>query len=130
MYKSETRGVVIRVEPDYLEDESEPDEGRYVWAYTVEIENTGAGPVQLLTREWHITDAQGRTEVVRGQGVVGEQPVIAPGERFRYTSGAPLPTPSGFMSGRYGMRTDAGEDFAAMIPSFALDHPFNRMTLH
>jgi ApaG protein len=130
MYETETRGVVIRVAPDYLEDESEPEEGRFVWAYTIEIENTGADAVQLLTREWHITDSRGRTEIVRGEGVSGEQPVIAPGARFRYTSGAPLGTSSGFMSGRYGMRTGRGEDFAAMIPAFALDHPFNRMTLH
>lgn len=130
MYKSETRGVVIRVEPDYLEDESEPGEGRYIWAYTIEIENQGADTVQLLTREWEITDARGRTEIVRGDGVVGEQPVLEPGESFRYTSGAPLATPSGFMRGRYGMRSSAGESFAAMIPAFALDSPYDRMTLH
>lgn len=130
MYKRETRGVVIKVEPDYLEDESAPEEGRYVWAYTVEIENTGADDVQLLTREWTITDANGRIEIVRGDGVIGEQPVIGPGERFRYTSGAPLTTSSGFMAGRYGMRTGRGEDFAALIPAFALDHPFNAMTVH
>lgn len=130
MYRSETRGVVIKVEPDYLEDESEPAEDRFVWAYTVEIENQGDEPVQLMTREWHITDARGRTEIVRGEGVVGEQPVIKPGERFRYTSGAPLSTPSGFMSGQYIMRSRAGESFATPIPAFALDTPFAPATLH
>jgi len=130
MYKSETRGVVIKVEPDFLEEESEPAESRFVWAYTVEIENTGAETIQLLTREWQITDARGRTEIVRGEGVVGEQPVIKPGERYRYTSGAPLPTPSGFMKGHYGMRASDGDEFAATIPPFALDTPYDPMTLH
>ena len=130
MYKSETRGVVIKVEPDYLEEESEPSENRYIWAYTVEIEKQGPETVQLLTREWQITDARGVTEIVRGDGVVGEQPVLKPGERFRYTSGAPLATSSGFMRGHYGMRASGGETFAASIPAFALDSPYDRMTFH
>lgn len=130
MYKSETRGVVIKVEPDYLEDESEPDASRFIWAYTIEIENQGGDTVQLVSREWEITDARGRTEIVRGDGVVGEQPVLKPGESFRYTSGAPLPTSSGFMRGHYTMRSSAGENFAAAIPAFALDSPYDRMTLH
>ena len=130
MYTQETNGVVIRVNPSFLEDESDPDENRFVWAYTVEIRNTGAEPVQLMTREWRITDSLNRTEVVRGQGVVGEQPVIEPGETFKYTSGAPLRTPSGFMRGAYGMRAPYGRAFAAEIPAFALDSPFNTMTLH
>lgn len=130
MYRQETRGVVIRVEPDYLEDESEPAEARFFWAYTIEIENRGEESVQLMTREWRITDARGRTEIVRGDGVVGEQPVIEPGERFSYTSGAPLSTPSGFMSGQYIMRSGAGESFAASIPAFALDTPFASATRH
>ncbi|MCC5981041.1 MAG: Co2+/Mg2+ efflux protein ApaG [Oceanicaulis sp.] len=125
MYKSETKGVIIRVAPDYLETESEPDEDRYVWSYTVEIENHSGEPIQLLTREWHITDARGRTRIVRGDGVVGEQPVIEPGASFRYTSGAPLTTPSGFMSGEYGMRGANGETFAAPVPAFALDTPYD-----
>lgn len=129
-YRHETQGVVIKVEPDYLEDESEPEARRYVWAYTVEIENTSSRTIQLMTREWQITDARGQTQIVRGNGVVGEQPVLKPGECFRYTSGAPLPTSSGFMSGQYGMRSDDGGEFAAIIPAFALDSPFDHVTMH
>lgn len=130
MYKQETRGVVIRVRSNFLENESEPDESRFVWSYTVEIENTSPEPVQLMAREWHITDALNRTEVIRGPGVIGEQPVIEPGERFRYTSGAPLPTSTGFMAGAYTMASQSGETFAAAIPAFALDSPFDAGTLH
>ena len=130
MYQHETDGVKISVEPDYLEDESVPEESRYVWAYTVEIENTGDEPVQLLARKWVITDSMGRTEHVQGLGVIGEQPVIEPGERFRYTSGAPLRTPSGFMSGSYEMQRQDGASFAATIPGFSLDRPIDRLYLH
>ena len=130
MYERETGGVKISVEPDYLEDESEPDAGRFVWAYTVEIENRGAETVQLIGRAWAITDSMGRTEHVQGPGVIGEQPVIRPGERFRYTSGAPLPTPSGFMSGHYEMRRQSGEHFDAIIPDFSLDRPDEHLPLH
>ena len=130
MYEHESSGVKISVIPDYLEDESDPDEGRYVWAYTIEIENTGREAVQLLARKWVITDSMGRTEHVQGEGVVGEQPVIEPGESFRYTSGAPLGTPSGFMEGSYEMRRRSGESFAAIIPGFSLDRPTDRVQLH
>lgn len=123
MYQAETEGVVIRVQPAFLPDDSDPEEGRYVWAYTVEIENTGAQAVQLLSREWRITDALNRTEIVRGDGVVGEQPRLEPGERFSYTSGAPLPTPSGFMAGAYLMERADGVRFDAAVPAFALDTP-------
>ena len=130
MYVQETRGVRIKVKPDYLQEESDPDANRYVWAYTIEIENLGAEPIQLMTREWRITDALGRTEIVRGDGVVGEQPVIKPGGRYSYRSGAPLATPSGFMVGRYGMRAADGGAFDADIPAFALDTPFQRSSVH
>lgn len=130
MYQEQTRNIVVRVRPAFLDEESDPDEGRFVWSYTVEIENAGAEPVQLVAREWRITDAFNRTEIVRGQGVVGEQPVIEPGERFSYTSGAPLRTASGFMYGAYTMKAASGEQFSAAIPGFALDSPFNAMTLH
>lgn len=130
MYQQQTQGVLIKVEPDFRDEDSDPEENRFVWAYRVVIENHGAQPVQLLEREWRITDARNHTEIVRGPGVVGEQPVIAPGERFEYTSGAPLTTPSGFMSGAYTMAFDTGERFEAAIPAFALDSPFNTMTLH
>lgn len=130
MYEQETQGVLIKVEPNFLDDQSDPDENRFVWAYTVVIENHGAEPIQLLEREWRITDSRNRTEIVRGPGVVGEQPVIDPGDRFQYTSGAPLTTASGFMSGAYTMARSTGERFDAAIPAFALDSPFNTMTLH
>jgi ApaG protein len=130
MYQQETYGVFVQVDPNFLDDQSDPDENRFVWAYTVVIENRSAEPVQLLEREWRITDSRNRTEIVRGAGVVGEQPVIAPGGRFEYTSGAPLQTASGFMSGAYTMARLSGERFHAVIPAFALDSPFNTMTLH
>ncbi|MEQ8434229.1 MAG: Co2+/Mg2+ efflux protein ApaG [Oceanicaulis sp.] len=125
MYVEETQGVVIRVQPSFLAEDSDPDEGRYMWAYTVEIENTGEQAVQLLSREWRITDALNRTEIVRGEGVVGEQPHLEPGERFSYTSGAPLTTPSGFMTGAYVMERADGVRFDAAVPAFALDTPGN-----
>lgn len=130
MYMQETGGVVVRVRPAFREEESEPEANRFFWSYTVEIENHGAEPVQLLAREWHITDAHNHTETVRGSGVVGETPVIEPGQSFTYTSGAPLRTPSGFMVGAYTMARQSGERFDAGIPAFALDCPFNTMTLH
>ena len=130
MYQHESSGVKISVMPDYLEDESEPENSHYVWAYTIEIENPGDVPVQLIARKWIITDAAGRTEHVQGLGVIGEQPVIEPGERFRYTSGAPLTTPSGFMQGSYEMQRQDGESFAAEIPGFSLDRPGDRVRLH
>ncbi|WBQ11108.1 Co2+/Mg2+ efflux protein ApaG [Hyphomonadaceae bacterium ML37] len=130
MYTQETGGVVIRVEPSFLESESDPEAGRFVWTYTVVIENTGGGAVQLMEREWRITDSANRTEIVRGEGVVGEQPVIRPGSAFRYTSGAPLRTPSGFMRGAYVFRCENGQQFSADIPAFALDSPLSRSTRH
>lgn len=130
MYQQETQGVLIQVRPNFLDEESDPDANRFFWSYTVVIENRGAESVQLLEREWRITDARNRTEIIRGAGVVGEQPVIEPGGRFEYTSGAPLPTASGFMSGAYTMVRRSGERFDAHVPAFALDSPFNTMTLH
>ncbi len=123
MYEEETRSVIVRVAPDYSEEHSAPERNRFVWAYTVEIENRGARPVQLMSRFWEITEADGRRHEVRGAGVVGEQPVLEPGERFQYSSGAPLGTPSGMMRGHYEMRLDTGERFAVAIPAFSLDSP-------
>ena len=123
MYERDTRGVLVRVTPKFLEEESDPDEPRFVWAYTVEIENHGVDTVQLRSRYWRITDAIGKVQEVRGKGVVGEQPKLAPGETYRYTSGAPLTTPSGLMSGAYQMETARGEEFDADIPTFSLDSP-------
>ena len=131
MYECETEGVWIRVEPDYLDEESDPDEGRFVWAYTIEITNRGTATVQLKTRHWKITDAHGRLQEVKGAGVVGETPVLEPGKSYEYTSGVPLPTPSGFMTGTYGMVvSDTGEDFDIQIPAFSLDSSEAKRTLN
>jgi len=123
MYRETTRAITVTVNPIYLDDQSAPDESRYVWAYQVRIANDGQETVQLRNRHWRITDALGRTQEVRGAGVVGEQPVLKPGESFEYTSGTPLPTPSGIMVGTYQMVTDAGERFDVAIPAFSLDCP-------
>lgn len=125
MYEQETAGMVVRVEPQYLPDESAPENGRFVFAYTIEIENRRADEVQLISRFWRITDENGHTQEVRGEGVIGQQPVIGPGESFRYTSAAPLAAPSGVMVGAYSMqRTGDGGAFDIDVPLFALDSPF------
>lgn len=126
-YVAETQGVIVRVRPSYLAGQSDPDEGRWVWAYQVEIENRGPEAVQLVARRWTITDATGRVETVRGPGVVGEQPLIAPGDRYSYASGCPLPTASGSMEGAYMMTDAAGRSFEAAIPPFSLDVPGGRV---
>ena len=126
-----TRGVRVTVRTFYLEDQSEPEEGRWVWAYQIEIANGGPETVQLLKRTWHITDGLARTQVVHGDGVVGEQPVLDPGEAFTYTSGTPLGTASGFMRGAYHMvAPGSGERFDVEIPAFSLDGPGARTTLN
>lgn len=122
-YSAETDGIVVRVRPSYLAGQSDPDGGRWVWAYQVEIVNLTPGPVQLMARRWTITDATGHVEEVRGPGVVGEQPVIAPGEAYAYASGCPLGTASGTMVGAYYMTDDRGRAFEAQIPAFSLDVP-------
>ena len=122
-YEAQTSGVLVRVRPQYLPDQSEPDERRWVWAYHIEVQNRGQVTVQLLARHWIITDATGRVEQVQGPGVVGEQPVLNPGEQFRYTSGCPLPTSSGVMAGSYRMATSDGREFDVEIPAFSLDVP-------
>lgn len=124
MYEQTTREIRVTVKPFYLEDQSEPDENHYVFAYQVTIENQGGHVVQLRNRHWKITDALGRTQEVHGAGVIGEQPVLNPGESFEYTSGTPLPTASGIMVGRYEMVTTEGEAFDVAIPAFSLDSPF------
>ena len=123
VYEAETRGVRVRVVASYLPEQSEPEEGRWVWAYVVDIENEGSETIQLVDRHWIITDAHGRVEEVRGPGVVGEQPVIEPGDAYQYTSGCPLGTDSGVMVGSYGMITQRGERFEAAIPAFSLHLP-------
>ena len=129
-YEATTRGLTVRVRPQFLPEQSDPDQQRWVSAYGVEIENHGAETVQLLSRHWIITDATGRVEEVKGPGVVGEQPVLRPAERYSYTSGCPLPTASGAMAGSYRMITDLGETFDVAIPAFSLDVPGERRLLN
>jgi ApaG protein len=124
MYEQETAGIMVRVEPTFLAAESAPADGRYVWGYAIEIENRRADPVQLVSRFWRITDENGLTQEVRGPGVIGQQPVIGPGQMFRYSSAAPLAAPSGVMLGAYSMlRVDNGEAFDIAVPLFALESP-------
>ena len=130
MYEEITRNIRVAVEPNFLEDQSVPTESRYVWAYKVTIENRGGEPVQLISRLWKITDSHGRTREVSGPGVIGEQPTIAPGGSFQYTSGAPLETPSGLMTGSYRMRSITGESFDVGIPLFALESPYEARQIH
>jgi ApaG protein len=118
-----TRGIRVEVAARYLPDRSFPEKGRWMFAYTIRITNQGDTRVQLVSRHWVITDAHGRTEEVRGPGVIGEQPVLAPGESFEYTSGCPLPTPFGSMRGTYQMVSDEGGGFDVEIAPFALTEP-------
>lgn len=123
-YSETTRDIRVAVRAFYLADQSEPERSHFVWAYRVAIQNNGKQTVQLLKRTWRITDGQGRTQQVHGEGVVGEQPVLEPGQSFEYTSGTPLTTPSGFMRGAYHMVVPAtGEVFDVAIPAFSLDSP-------
>ncbi|MEM7776761.1 MAG: Co2+/Mg2+ efflux protein ApaG [Pseudomonadota bacterium] len=124
MYEAVTNGVRVRVEPDFDPQRSDPDESYYFWLYTIEISNDGEVPVQLMERHWRITDSLGTTEEVQGPGVVGQTPLLAPGESFTYTSGCPLRTPSGIMLGTYRMIDDTGDAFEVEIPAFSLDSPF------
>ena len=130
MYQAVTRGISVTVTPRYMPEESSPDESRYFFAYTVEIINTSLQRVQLKARYWRIVDAHGHVQEVRGAGVVGEQPVLGPGESYSYTSGCPLTTPSGTMQGSYVMETADGDTFDAEIPAFSLDIPQAKRVLH
>ena len=130
MYSHTSQDIRITVEPYYLDDQSSPSDDHYVWAYHVKIENVGEATVQLINRYWRITDANGQIQEVRGSGVVGEQPVLDPGESFEYTSGTPLGTPSGIMVGTYEMETQNGERFDVEIPAFSLDSPHQPVQLN
>ncbi|MEQ1718881.1 MAG: Co2+/Mg2+ efflux protein ApaG [Hyphomicrobium sp.] len=130
MYEAITRGIRIRVEPQYMDDQSSPDESHFVWSYAVEINNDSEGSVQLKTRLWRITDAMGRTEEVRGPGVVGQTPVIPPGGTFSYVSGCPLKTPQGIMVGSYQMSDESGTLFDVAIPAFSLDSPYTQRSMN
>lgn len=122
-HSAQTRDVTVRVSVSFLADQSEPSRGHWFWAYHIRIENGGEQSVQLLTRHWTITDGRGARHEVRGDGVVGEQPVIQPGESYDYVSGCPLHTPTGAMEGSYHMVVADGTAFDATIPRFPLIGP-------
>ncbi|MBV9531291.1 MAG: Co2+/Mg2+ efflux protein ApaG [Bradyrhizobium sp.] len=130
MYRAVTRHIEVTVQPNFMPERSSAENSRFFWSYTIVITNTGDETVQLHTRHWIITDASGRRQEVRGEGVVGEQPVLAPGERFEYTSGVPLTTASGFMTGHYQMISETGERFEIEVPTFSLDCPDGRRVVN
>lgn len=123
MKASDVHSIDVGVETAYVDDQSDPDADRYVFAYTITISNNGSIPAKLLNRHWLITDANGKTQEVRGEGVVGEQPYLRPGEVFRYTSGTVIETPVGTMEGEYEMQADDGQSFLAPIDRFSLAIP-------
>ena len=123
LFEQRTKDVVVRVEPEFLPDQSNPSDGRFIWAYTVEIDNQSQDDLRVTGRYWHIADSRGQVQEVHGQGVVGEKPVVRAGESFRYTSGAPLSAPSGMMSGSYRVEPEDGEPYDVDIPVFVLDSP-------
>jgi ApaG protein len=123
MYRALTRDIEVVVEPFYLEEQSDPDDDRYVWGYRIVISNNSGIAVRLVNRYWNITDQNGQVDEVTGPGVVGEQPRLSPGATYEYSSGCPLDTPSGLMFGHYQMETDEGEMFDVDIPAFSLDSP-------
>lgn len=130
MYQAVTRNISVCVNPKFMPDRSSAEKSYFFWSYTIEITNRSAETVQLKTRHWKITDEFGRVQEVKGAGVVGEEPVLEPGGKFEYTSGVPLPTPSGIMTGTYGMVTRSGERFDVAIPAFSLDAPEKKRTVN
>lgn len=125
LYEHTTDGVRIRVRPKFMHDESEPAKGKFMWSYTVEVENDSDRTWTIMRRHWMIVDALGRQQAVDGDGVIGQTPTLGPGERFSYTSGAPLAAPSGMMSGTYEMLDEDGSCMQAIIPVFSLDSPYD-----
>ena len=123
MFKATTHGITVNVLPVYIDERSDPESSHYFWAYRISIENQSGKTVQLLSRYWHITDGAGNVEEVRGDGVVGEQPILIDGETYNYTSGCPLKTPTGIMVGTYLMTDNDGNRFDIDIPAFAPDLP-------
>ncbi len=130
MFSETTHEVTVEVTPHYLDDQSSPEDGRYLWAYHVRITNHRQDRVQVLRRHWLITDNLGRRQEVEGAGVVGEQPLLAPGDTFEYTSATPLPTPSGIMLGTYLLEAEDGAQFKVTIPAFSLDSPHDDAQMH
>ena len=129
-YSKITENIMVSVTPVYLTERSRPADGLYVWAYQVRIENQGSRSVTLRNRHWRITNADDHTETVDGEGVIGEQPVLAPGDVYEYTSGTPLSTSSGIMVGSYDMESEEGKIFAVDIPAFSLDSPDSMSSVH
>ena len=129
-YSSTTGEISVTVQPYFLQSHSLPEKSQFMWSYHIQIENLGDSPYQLLNRFWHITDGNGQTKEVSGEGVIGEQPILNPGELFEYTSGTPLHTPSGFMHGHYEMETSEGNIIRVEIPAFSLDSPFASSSIH
>ena len=130
MYRATSHGLQITVRPAFMAEQSTPQNNQYFWSYTIEIANLGTDIVTLRSRYWHITDGNGKVQEVRGEGVVGEQPSIAPGSSVTYTSGCPLETPQGIMVGAYVMEGPTGQLFSVDIPAFSLDVPEAARVLH
>ncbi len=130
MYRAITRNIQITVVPNFLPEQSKPEAHQFFWSYTIEITNLGRVAVQLISRHWKITDALGRLSEVKGPGVIGQQPIIGPGDSFRYTSGCPLETAEGIMSGSYQMLAQDGKTFDVEVPAFSLDSPSPKRTLN
>ena len=123
MAESKKYQIAVKAVPQYIADQSDPDSERYVFAYTITIENVGTVPAQLISRHWIITDGNSRVQEVRGLGVIGQQPLLRPGETFEYTSGCQLDTPVGTMRGTFQMTAEDGTQFEAMIAEFTLSIP-------
>jgi ApaG protein len=129
-YRETTNYISVSVSPEYLHQQSEPSDNHFTWAYHVHIENSGSTSIQVLARHWKVTDIKGQSHEIVGDGLVGKQPVLKSGEVFRYSSGTPLSTPSGFMSGSFLLISEGGELFNALVPSFSLDSPLPNRPLH
>jgi ApaG protein len=129
-YRETTNYISVSVSPEYLHQQSEPSDNHFTWAYHVHIENSGSTSIQVLARHWKVTDIKGQSHEIVGDGLVGKQPVLKSGEVFRYSSGTPLSTPSGFMSGSFLLISEGGELFNALVPSFSLDSPLTNRPLH
>jgi ApaG protein len=130
MYSKTTHGIKVTAAPEYLKKDSSPEEGKFLWLYTITIENFTPNAVQLLRRKWLITDQQGTSFVIEGDGVIGEQPIIKPGEGYKYLSGTPLSSPSGVMMGSYMLVDDHGQSFEVDIPAFSLDSPHHNKLMN
>ena len=129
-FEAVTNGIRVAVQSYFLDDQSEPMDNQYVWAYRIKIINESEKSVQLLTRQWTIINGEGLTKEVKGEGVIGEQPIILPGQHYVYTSGTPLATATGFMRGQYEMQDEDGDHFFIEIPNFSLDSPYYALNVN